>query len=129
MEERRNRIESIEPIGFPDITPQLARESGFLGLIDLLKVAKHSANLAQPRRTFQAAAPLAFTDADCDFKPYCSKQRAIPTDRRPARHAAAMATTYFQTQNGRLQTASGCLNGLRWFDDAKRHRQRRVRLC
>ena len=29
------------PIGFPDITPELARESGFLGLIDLLKVAKH----------------------------------------------------------------------------------------
>ena len=34
-------IESIAPIGFPDITPQLARESGFLGVIDLLKVAKH----------------------------------------------------------------------------------------
>jgi hypothetical protein len=34
-------IDSIEPIGFPDITPELARESGFLGVIDLLKVAKH----------------------------------------------------------------------------------------
>ncbi len=34
-------IESITPIAFPDITPQLARESGFLGVIDLLKVAKH----------------------------------------------------------------------------------------
>ncbi len=34
-------IDSIEPIGFPDITPQLARESGFLGILDLLKVAKH----------------------------------------------------------------------------------------
>jgi hypothetical protein len=34
-------IESIIPIGFPDITPELARESGFLGVIDLLKVAKH----------------------------------------------------------------------------------------
>jgi hypothetical protein len=39
MEE--GEIDSIEPIGFPDITPQLARASGFLGLIDLLKVAKH----------------------------------------------------------------------------------------
>lgn len=28
-------------IGFPDITPKLARESGFLGVLDLLKVAKH----------------------------------------------------------------------------------------
>jgi hypothetical protein len=34
-------IESITPIGFPDITPELARESGFLGVIDLLKVARH----------------------------------------------------------------------------------------
>jgi len=34
-------IESVTPIGFPDITPQLARESGFLGVLDLLKVAKH----------------------------------------------------------------------------------------
>jgi hypothetical protein len=34
-------IDSITPIGFPDITPELARESGFLGVIDLLKVAKH----------------------------------------------------------------------------------------
>lgn len=34
-------VDSITPIGFPDITPALARESGFLGLIDLLKVAKH----------------------------------------------------------------------------------------
>ena len=41
MEEGEIEIDSIDPIGFPDITPQLARESGFLGLIDLLKVAKH----------------------------------------------------------------------------------------
>jgi len=34
-------IDSIEPIGFPDITPQLALASGFLGVLDLLKVAKH----------------------------------------------------------------------------------------
>jgi hypothetical protein len=41
MEEGEIEVDSIEPIGFPDITPQLARESGFLGVIDLLKVAKH----------------------------------------------------------------------------------------
>ncbi|HLK49658.1 MAG TPA: ASCH domain-containing protein [Bryobacteraceae bacterium] len=41
MEEGEIEIDSITPIGFPDITPQLARESGFLGVIDLLKVAKH----------------------------------------------------------------------------------------
>jgi hypothetical protein len=41
MEEGQIEIDSIEPIGFPDITPDLARESGFLGVLDLLKVAKH----------------------------------------------------------------------------------------
>jgi hypothetical protein len=41
MEEGEIEIESIEPIGFPDITPELARASGFLGVLDLLKVAKH----------------------------------------------------------------------------------------
>jgi hypothetical protein len=41
MEEDEIEVDSIEPIGLPDITPQLARESGFLGVLDLLKVAKH----------------------------------------------------------------------------------------
>ena len=34
-------VDSIEPIGVPDITPELARASGFLGVLDLLKIAKH----------------------------------------------------------------------------------------
>jgi hypothetical protein len=41
MEDGEIEIDSITPIGYPDITPQLARESGFLGVVDLLKVAKH----------------------------------------------------------------------------------------
>jgi len=41
MDEGEIEVDSIETLGFPDITPELARESGFLGLIDLLKVAKH----------------------------------------------------------------------------------------
>jgi len=41
MEEGAIEVDSIQPIGFPDITPALARESGFLGVVDLLKVAKH----------------------------------------------------------------------------------------
>ena len=41
MEEGQIQVDSIEQIGFPDITPELARESGFLGVLDLLKVAKH----------------------------------------------------------------------------------------
>ena len=41
MEEGEIEVDSIEPISMQEITPQLARESGFLGVIDLLKVAKH----------------------------------------------------------------------------------------
>lgn len=41
MEEGEIEIDSVEPIGLPDITPTLARDSGFLGVLDLLKVAKH----------------------------------------------------------------------------------------
>jgi hypothetical protein len=41
MDEGHIEVDSIEPIGLPDITPQLARESGFLGVVDLLKIANH----------------------------------------------------------------------------------------
>jgi hypothetical protein len=41
MGEGEIEVETITQIGFPDITPELARESGFLGVLDLLKVAKH----------------------------------------------------------------------------------------
>jgi len=41
MEEGEIEIDSVKLIGLSDITPALARESGFLGVLDLLKVAKH----------------------------------------------------------------------------------------
>jgi hypothetical protein len=41
MEEGEIEVDSITSIGYPDITPALARESGFLGVLDLLKIAKH----------------------------------------------------------------------------------------
>jgi hypothetical protein len=41
MDEGAIEIDSITPITYWDITPELARESGFLGVVDLLKVAKH----------------------------------------------------------------------------------------
>jgi hypothetical protein len=41
MEEGEIEVDSILPITFADITPDLARESGFNGIVDLLKVAKH----------------------------------------------------------------------------------------
>ena len=41
MDEGEIEVDSVTQIGFPDITPELARESGFLGVLDLLKVAQH----------------------------------------------------------------------------------------
>ena len=37
------RVTSVREIGFEDITPDLVRRSGFQGVADLLKVAKHGA--------------------------------------------------------------------------------------
>ena len=34
-------VTALHQIDFADITPALARRSGFAGLVDLLKVAKH----------------------------------------------------------------------------------------
>jgi len=41
IDEGAIEVDSIEPIGLPDITHELARASGFLGVVDLLKVANH----------------------------------------------------------------------------------------
>jgi hypothetical protein len=41
MEDGHILVESIERIAIEDITGDLARRSGFGGVIDLLKVAKH----------------------------------------------------------------------------------------
>ena len=41
MEEGEIEVDSIRPISFADITPDLARRSGFHGVVDLLKTAKH----------------------------------------------------------------------------------------
>jgi hypothetical protein len=42
MEDGEIEVDSIEPMGLLEITPAMARESGFRGLVDLLKVAKHA---------------------------------------------------------------------------------------
>jgi hypothetical protein len=41
MEEGEVEVTSVLPITLADITPELARESGFKGVVDLLKIAKH----------------------------------------------------------------------------------------
>jgi hypothetical protein len=34
-------VQSIRPITLGDVTPELARRSGFKGVVDLLKLAQH----------------------------------------------------------------------------------------
>ena len=41
MDEGEIEVESVLPIRLEDVTPDLARSSGFRGVVDLLKVAKH----------------------------------------------------------------------------------------
>lgn len=41
MEEGDIVVDSLVPITLADVTPQMARESGFKGVVDLLKIAKH----------------------------------------------------------------------------------------
>ena len=41
MDEGEIKIDSVEQIDSVEITPQLARESGFIGVADLLRVARH----------------------------------------------------------------------------------------
>jgi hypothetical protein len=41
MEEGAIEVESVLPMSLADVTPELARQSGFRGVVDLLKVAKH----------------------------------------------------------------------------------------
>jgi hypothetical protein len=41
MGEGEIEIDSVEPIELAEVTPQLAREAGFLGVADLLNVARH----------------------------------------------------------------------------------------
>ena len=41
MEAGQIEVDAILPIEISDITPDLARASGFKGVVDLLKIAKH----------------------------------------------------------------------------------------
>ena len=59
MEEGQIEVESILPITLDDLTPALARASGFKGVIDLLKVAKHGPGENVYLVTFHYIAPAA----------------------------------------------------------------------
>jgi hypothetical protein len=72
MEEGEIEVDSIVPMSFADITPELARESGFKGVVDLLKIAKHGSGENVYLVRFH----------------YLPPSRAVPVPRRPARRRA-----------------------------------------
>jgi hypothetical protein len=57
MGEGAIEVDAIEPIDLADVTPQLARESGFSGVVDLLKTAKHGRGTNVYLVRFHYAAP------------------------------------------------------------------------
>lgn len=57
MEDGHILVESIQPIALDDITGDLARRSGFLGVVDLLKVAKHGSGTTVYLIDFQYLPP------------------------------------------------------------------------
>jgi len=57
MEDGHILVESVDRIAIEDITGEMARRSGFAGVIDLLKVAKHGAGTNVYLVTFQFIAP------------------------------------------------------------------------
>jgi hypothetical protein len=68
-------VDSIWPIGLPDITPELARESGFNGVVDLLKIAKHGSGRNVYLVRFHYVSPGTAR----------SKRAKTPTRKAPAR--------------------------------------------
>ena len=59
------RVASVREIGFRGVTPELARQSGFDGVVELLRVAKHGSGESVYLVEF-AYEPPGRTDADCN---------------------------------------------------------------
>lgn len=57
MEEGHIVVESVREIGIGDITGELARQSGFKGVVDLLKTAKHGSGANVYLIQFEYVAP------------------------------------------------------------------------
>lgn len=57
MEDGHIVVQSIRQIGISDITGDLARQSGFKGVVDLLKMAKHGRGTNVYLIDFQYVAP------------------------------------------------------------------------
>jgi hypothetical protein len=80
-------VDSIEQIGFLDITPALAQASGFLGVLDLLKVAKHGKgeNIYLVRFHYLPGAPSRKTGASKDYMARLCRPQAKPISAKTAK--------------------------------------------
>jgi hypothetical protein len=87
MEEGEIEIDSIVPIGLHDITPELARASGFKGVVDLLKVAKHGRGENVYLVRFHFVAPTGRAASVARVRPRAARSRT----RSPRRRRAASA--------------------------------------
>ena len=76
MEGGQIEVESIEQVELEDVTANLARESGFNGLVDLLKVAKHGSGNNVYIVRFH------FIDGLADVVPDAGKQKKAAKDKK-----------------------------------------------
>ncbi len=87
MEGGQIEIDSIEQIEFADVTAGLARESGFKGLVDLLKVAKHGSGEKVYLVRFHYLDGLAASHSARKSREAAKNRKPVNSDRQRARIA------------------------------------------
>jgi hypothetical protein len=81
MGEGAIEVDSVLPIRLDDVTPELARASGFRGVVDLLKVAKHG----RGERVYLVRFHYVRADAEAPARPRVAGGRAGTEGRRARR--------------------------------------------
>jgi len=90
MDEGEVQVDSVLAMSFADITPALARESGFRGLVDLLKVAKHGRGENVYLVRFHYVPPTK-----------ARPRRPTPPRKRPSRRRVAVESGPSRSRSGR----------------------------
>jgi hypothetical protein len=80
-------VDSIEPIELSDVTAELARESGFNGVVDLLKIAKHGSGSNVYLVRFHYVAPDGTSAARSKSKPKAAARKPPNGDKQRERVA------------------------------------------
>lgn len=85
MDDGAIEVLSIQPIQLADVNPVLARESGFQGVVDLLKVAKHGRGENVYLVRFRYVAPGRPTPARKSKAPTRARGRSPSSSRKRTR--------------------------------------------